>query len=457
MILSAVIPCHKPHFGFIPSLIADLQKQERLADEIVIALSQCDEADLKTIKENIPSQLQDYITWVPTEKECTAGANRQRGIAASRADVVAFCDADDVYHPARFRIACDIIEGTGAMAVVHAFTYHLPWVASPQDWHSYVTCQSDDLRKQTFGPEPYDYRSHGTAEPRAWDWTALKPGFCVAHGHAIVRMHAFDDFKYDDSNSAEDTRFLRSLLWEKNHIVAIDLPLSCYLQGRQLVHDERLMQCQTTESDDALANSSGVHYDFIEIGTADFDTLIDKATPTAVGLSIDPLQVYLDRLPDKPFVTKVCAAISNTDKDPMPLFHVPVEDLEKHKLPGGLKGCNSLGKPHPTLRKFLKQYNCSHLEKTMDVPVMGIATLLERHSVGSIDYLKLDTEGHDMTILQGLIPYCSLHPNLWPKVIRCETNILTPRADVVSRMETLKAVGYSVEPHGEDTVLRRQF
>ena len=41
-----------------------------------------------------------------------------------------------------------------------------------------------------------------------------------------------------------------------------------------------------------------MHYDFIEIGTSDFDTLIENAKDTDIGLSVDPMQIYLDKLPD---------------------------------------------------------------------------------------------------------------------------------------------------------------
>ena len=46
------------------------------------------------------------------------------------------------------------------------------------------------------------------------------------------------------------------------------------------------------------------HYDFIEIGTSDFDTLIQKCSDDSVGLSIEPLKSHLDRLLNKPNVKK---------------------------------------------------------------------------------------------------------------------------------------------------------
>ena len=45
-----------------------------------------------------------------------------------------------------------------------------------------------------------------------------------------------------------------------------------------------------------------MYFDFVEIGTSDFDTLIAAADQNTIGLSIEPIREYLDRLPSKNFV-----------------------------------------------------------------------------------------------------------------------------------------------------------
>ena len=52
-----------------------------------------------------------------------------------------------------------------------------------------------------------------------------------------------------------------------------------------------------------------IEYDFVEIGTSDFDTLIQASDGTLRGLSVEPIKFYLDNLPDKVLVTKVNCAI----------------------------------------------------------------------------------------------------------------------------------------------------
>jgi hypothetical protein len=41
-----------------------------------------------------------------------------------------------------------------------------------------------------------------------------------------------------------------------------------------------------------------INYDFIEIGTSDFDTLIQEADNLKIGLSIEPISKYLRALPN---------------------------------------------------------------------------------------------------------------------------------------------------------------
>ena len=54
-------------------------------------------------------------------------------------------------------------------------------------------------------------------------------------------------------------------------------------------------------------------YDFIEVGTANFDTLLEKVNDNSIhGISIEPLAFYLEQLPDKKNIAKVNAALSNT-------------------------------------------------------------------------------------------------------------------------------------------------
>ena len=73
-------------------------------------------------------------------------------------------------------------------------------------------------------------------------------------------------------------------------------------------------------------------YNFIEIGTSDFRTLIQTCDDEAKGLSVEPLQYYLNRLPNKKNVTKVNYAISNKE-DLIDIYYVSPDNIKKFNLP----------------------------------------------------------------------------------------------------------------------------
>jgi FkbM family methyltransferase len=144
-----------------------------------------------------------------------------------------------------------------------------------------------------------------------------------------------------------------------------------------------------------------IRYNFIEVGTSDFMTLIQSADDQTVGLSIEPISEYLDRLPNKPKVQKVNAALSDTD-DTIEIYHIESKDLEKYNLPYWIRGCNSVNGPHEFTKKKIGDETYNKLVKIDKVPTISWKTLIEKYNIGSIDYLKIDTEGHEHIILKGI-------------------------------------------------------
>jgi len=196
-------------------------------------------------------------------------------------------------------------------------------------------------------------------------------------------------------------------------------------------------------------------FDFIEIGTSDFSTLIETCDDTATGLSIDALKVYLDKLPDKPNVKKVHAGISNRDGT-IDIYYIRPETIEKHHIPHWVRGCNRVGEPHPTVLNVLNHYGLpSTLIEKETVVVKSMGTLLVENDVQSIGFLKIDTEGHDCVILHNYIDYCVVNPELFAKKIMFETNVLSSKEDQDRVVARLKDNGYTVISFGEDTVLER--
>lgn len=192
-------------------------------------------------------------------------------------------------------------------------------------------------------------------------------------------------------------------------------------------------------------------YDFVEIGTSDFDTLIQGASDTTRGLSIEPVRHYLDRLPSPAGVRKLwCAVSANNENGVLKVYHVPEATISAHGLPDWLRGCNSVGDYHFQHRKL----GIEHLVETNHVPCYPIGELFERESVTELDLLKLDTEGQDCAILLHLADWLQTQPaTVRPRQIIFESNELADPEQVARVILRYLTLGYRVVRAGYDTVL----
>ena len=154
-----------------------------------------------------------------------------------------------------------------------------------------------------------------------------------------------------------------------------------------------------------------MHYDNIEIGTSDFRTLIDEAVGN--GISIEPLPYYFKRLPDRDKWTKLNVAISDKSGSTLAYYCDP-KYLELY--PKWIRGCNSIGSVHPTLLKTCKSEHIIHEE----VELISLVDLYALMHIKSIGYMKIDTEGHDLIIVNHLLD--SELP--LPYTLQFESNVL---------------------------------
>lgn len=201
-----------------------------------------------------------------------------------------------------------------------------------------------------------------------------------------------------------------------------------------------------------------MHYDFIEIGTSDFDTLIELATDKTRGLSIEPLEFYLNNLPSKPLVTKVNCAISNYCGE-INLFYVDPEDIKNHSLGIQTRGCNSVNEPHRAHKEYAEM-GLSHIVKQKKVEVINWKELIKRYGIESVDLLKIDAEGHDSVILKDLFDESVYR--IFPKTIIFEANGLTKGEEVENVLSRAKSFGYTFRYGGgsykaeKNIILRRK-
>lgn len=192
-------------------------------------------------------------------------------------------------------------------------------------------------------------------------------------------------------------------------------------------------------------------YDFIEIGTSNFDTLIQDATDTTIGLSIEPILYYLDQLPNPPGVKKLNCAVSRTNQNEMlEVYYVPESEIKAHKLPNWLRGCNAVGEYHYQHTAL----EIEHLVHKQLVPCLPIGTVFDQFDVSELDYLKIDTEGSDCAIMLHLAEYLKTRPTArYPKKILFESNELAVPAQVEQVKKKFIDLGYRVTQAGYDTIL----
>lgn len=150
-----------------------------------------------------------------------------------------------------------------------------------------------------------------------------------------------------------------------------------------------------------------MHFNFIEIGTCDYDTLLEKLGDTKVGISVEPIQDYLEKLPNKPNVIKVNAAISSEDKD-IDLFYVPPENQIKYNIPF-TKGWGTVQKPHRSHGDPTSLLKDGVLKKSK-IKSLTFKTLCETYDVESVDWVKIDTEGHDCIVVNSILDYEKVKP-----------------------------------------------
>ena len=160
-------------------------------------------------------------------------------------------------------------------------------------------------------------------------------------------------------------------------------------------------------------------YDFIEIGTCNFDTFSQRVGDNIRGLSIEPLALYLDLLPDRENVLKINAAVSDEDGT-TEIYYIEPFKIEKYNLPDFISGSNSINQPHQFTINVIGQELYDKLVTIKKVPIITWSTLVSNYEIESIGYLKIDTEGHDHIILKEYLEVCKKNPILLADTIECE-------------------------------------
>ncbi|CAE7656910.1 Camsap1 [Symbiodinium sp. CCMP2456] len=204
------------------------------------------------------------------------------------------------------------------------------------------------------------------------------------------------------------------------------------------------------------------HLNYLEIGTADFDTLLSRHVwrEDVHGISVEPLRIYFDRLPSHGGANKLLLNVAVSDYDGFDtLYFVQPELVGPHRgseslcdqallsklgldecLPGWVRGTSSLKRPPEGVRQLLGKRAMDVMGR-VQVPCMTYETLLTVYGIGSLGLLKIDAEGFDANILRQVLEL-GRKRGLWPWQVQFEKNILSDWEMLDAQVIELHREGY---------------
>ena len=181
---------------------------------------------------------------------------------------------------------------------------------------------------------------------------------------------------------------------------------------------------------------------FVEIGTCDFDTNLDLIKNGEwTGIMCEPAPKYrknLERLAEgiKNRENLIIEPVAISDYNGVISFGQARDTSSGDRSMGTWRrGISSvLADNHKGERIFDLEGNQEFLEETLDVECMTLDSLIAKHDLAHINYLKIDTEGHEMNILE------CYSWDIKPDIIKMEH----AHIDDVYASELLKSHGYLV-------------
>jgi len=184
------------------------------------------------------------------------------------------------------------------------------------------------------------------------------------------------------------------------------------------------------------------YYDFVEIGTCDFDAIILNENP-GKGISVEALPYYSNRLPEVNGVTKINAGISDKDGE-MNIHWVNPDNFKKWDLPDWVRGSNSIGQPHAVVQEECDYRNISYDDviTISKIKVKSWKTLAKENNIKGVKLIKLDTEGHEHIIMKNLLEDLIERSSFRPEKIFFENNKLANKDKLTEVVQGFEKLGY---------------
>lgn len=138
---------------------------------------------------------------------------------------------------------------------------------------------------------------------------------------------------------------------------------------------------------------------FVEIGSCDFDTCERLIQNDWNGIVIEPVKYYYDKLPKYPHINYENIAIS--DKEGISEIHYLDPEIIKNDSQSWMKGISSIGGETGPLSFNENSFMEENIIK-QQVNTNTLQNICDKYNVTKIDFLKIDTEGHDIKVLESI-------------------------------------------------------
>jgi len=187
---------------------------------------------------------------------------------------------------------------------------------------------------------------------------------------------------------------------------------------------------------------------FIEIGSCDFDTNLKLIEGGAwKGVMVEPAKKFRENLENiakdidnRENLSIEAVAISDFDGE---TEFTEVMDTSSGSRQTGIwrRGISSITDVHHKGERILElEDNSNFIDSVYSVECITLDTLIKKHEITEIDYLKLDVEGHETNILDAY------SWSIFPTFIKLEH----AHIDDIYARELLESHGYIVYVESDD-------
>lgn len=196
-------------------------------------------------------------------------------------------------------------------------------------------------------------------------------------------------------------------------------------------------------------------YDFIEVGTSNFDTLAETAGEK-FGISVEPMVELIQEVKAGPNVKKIYAAIGNVNKE-VNIYYFDKENRIKHNLPEWFDSSSMIGGINPNIVRVLNERKLPlDLVSTRKISMMTWESLYLAFDIEYVRLVKVDAEGMDIQIVNLLLDYLEKENLILPEEIQFEARQEMMDEKLLDKLlARLYDLNYATQKAGQDYICKK--